>query len=224
LSTFEHQRGKGLPPVAGLQPFLSQTIITSNKNTSNKHTTMKKISTPTTTSYDTNYACMLHLSGLAIVTGIPFVNIILPACLWLAYKDNSRTIDLHGRLVINFQLTITIIQFIILALGVMLVWWLPATIQSLLNAIHTMKVVFSTAYSLPFNLFTFLPFTLSLMISTIGAISAYHNQIAPSLFGFKFLSITLPKQETPAASTELETKRPTTQSAPSNPPKRPSFG
>ena len=140
-----------------------------------------------TTSYR-NYASLLHLSGLSIVTGIPFINVIIPACLWLIYKDKSPNLDLHGRIVINFQLTIILLQIGLLSLGVFLIWLTPELIRDLLNATRTMKIVFATAYNLPFNLFTFVPFIFALMIGLSGAVAAYHGKIAPSLFGFKFLA------------------------------------
>lgn len=176
-----------------------------------------------------NYASILHLSGMSIVTGLPFINIIIPACLWLAKKEHDEIIDLHGRMVINFQITLTILQLILLSFGTLLISWAPGFIRELLAATRTLKIVFSTAYYLPFNLFTFIPFIFAILLGIIGAIAAYHGKIAPSLFGFKFLAIDLDRLEYDEEPEPTKpTTKPKTQEANTafnvKPTKRTSFG
>jgi uncharacterized Tic20 family protein len=199
----DYEKGKGLPPVEGLRPFMSR-IVLKNKS-DNINNIASSMTLDTNKSY--NYASILHLSGLAIVTGIPFINIVIPTCLWLAKKEDDPIIDLHGRAVINFQITITILQLVLLSLGTLLVWFTPGFIKELLDATRTIKIVFSTAYYLPFNLFTFLPFIFATLIGIIGAIAAYHGTIAPSLFGFKFLAMDFALEE----PNQPEPPQPTTQ-------------
>ena len=55
-----------------------------------------------------NWTMFLHLAGLLVVTGIPFANLIGPLVLWLIKKDQSPTIDAHGKEVLNFQITASI--------------------------------------------------------------------------------------------------------------------
>ncbi len=57
---------------------------------------------------DRNYAVFCHLSGLALFTGIPFGNLLLPLVLWAARRDESWFIDEHGKEAINFQISVTI--------------------------------------------------------------------------------------------------------------------
>lgn len=199
----KHEEGKGLPPVEGLQPFMSRTIL--KKKPENPNESTSSLTFKINKSY--NYASILHLSGMLIVTGVPFINIIVPACLWLAQKEQDHIVDLHGRAVLNFQITLTLMQLVLLSLGTILVWSTPGFIKEILDATRTLKIVFSTAYYLPFNLFTFIPFVFAIILGIIGAIAAYHGQIAPSLFGFNFLSLDLESEE----EHEPEPTKPTTQ-------------
>jgi len=175
-----------------------------------------------------NYASLMHLSGLSIVTGIPFINIIIPTCLWLAKKEKSPIIDLHGRLIINFQITITLLQLTFLFIGTVAIWLMPELIKDILDATRIMKIVFATTYNLPFNLFTFIPFILALLIGTISAIAAYHGEIAPSIFGFKFLDLPLDQQDIeppqPPKAAPTSTSSNSSPTPPLQGPKRTTFG
>jgi len=220
----QHQKGKGLPPVEGLRPFMSSTVLKKKSENIDAGRTASSMTFKINQSY--NYASILHLSGMLILTGIPFINIIVPACLWLAQKEQDPIIDLHGRIVLNFQITITLLQLVLLSLGTLLVWWAPGFIKELLDATRTLKIVFSTAYYLPFNLFTFIPFIFAIILGIIGAIAAYHGQVAASLFGFKFLSLDIVdlEQEEPEPPTKPSTQATTDPVQKVQHTKRTSFG
>jgi len=66
---------------------------------------------------DTNYLVFFHLSVLVGVI-IPTGNIIIPAILWFHKKDKIVGLESIGANLINFQITLTLMTFINLILGV----------------------------------------------------------------------------------------------------------
>jgi uncharacterized Tic20 family protein len=122
-----------------------------------------------------NWACIMHLAGFGFLTGIPFVNILLPGVVWLLKKEQHSYLAKQGREVINFQITYTLIQFICLGAGALFVWLAPVTAAGLFNATKTMRVVFSTSMYLPFNIFTVIPFFWASIVTLRGAVAAYHG-------------------------------------------------
>lgn len=122
-----------------------------------------------------NWAAIIHLSGLTIVLGIPFLNIIVPAILWLLKKEQHPFLAKQGREVVNFQITFSLIQFLFLGLGTLFIWLWPHSAQGLLAWTKTLRVVFSTSMHLPYNIFTVLPFYWGCIVAVRGAVAAYHG-------------------------------------------------
>lgn len=122
-----------------------------------------------------NWASVLHLSGLALVTGIPFLNIIAPTILWLLKKDQHPYLAKQGREVINFQITLTLLQFLCLGLGALFVWLAPHIAASLFSWTKTVRVIFSTGLHMPFNLFSAAPFFWGCILTIRGSVAAYHG-------------------------------------------------
>jgi uncharacterized Tic20 family protein len=82
--------------------------------------------TPTQQPSETrNWALACHLGGLAIFTGIPFGNILVPLVIWLLKRNADPFIDRHGRESLNFQVTMLaygVVAFLLIfvAIGVLL--------------------------------------------------------------------------------------------------------
>ncbi|QQT25178.1 helix-turn-helix domain-containing protein [Sphingobacterium spiritivorum] len=72
--------------------------------------------------YTREIASLFHFLPL---TGLifPFGNILFPLFLWIFYKQKSSQYDFHGRISLNFQLTVTI--FMLFAI-ILLVLYFPA--------------------------------------------------------------------------------------------------
>ncbi|MEN8248580.1 MAG: helix-turn-helix domain-containing protein [Bacteroidota bacterium] len=60
---------------------------------------------------DPNYLMLLHLSALAFV--FPLLGIIIPLALWIIKKDKIKNVDKIGKAILNFQITWTILIFMI---------------------------------------------------------------------------------------------------------------
>ena len=54
------------------------------------------------TSEDRNMAMLCHLGGI--------MGFVIPLVVWLVYKDKSKFVDAHGKEVVNFQLTMLIVN------------------------------------------------------------------------------------------------------------------
>lgn len=62
-----------------------------------------------------------HLAALAIITSIPFANIIGPLIVWLIKKDEMPFVDDQGKEAINFQITISLAIVVCAALFFLIV-------------------------------------------------------------------------------------------------------
>jgi uncharacterized Tic20 family protein len=122
-----------------------------------------------------NWASIMHISGLAFITGIPFLNIILPTVLWLLKKEQHPFLAKQGREVINFQITLTFITFAFLGLGTMFVWMFPSAAAYLLEWTRSIRIIFATSMYTPFNIFTVLPFFWGCIMVIRGTVAAYHG-------------------------------------------------
>lgn len=49
-----------------------------------------------------------HLSALLMWTAIPFAHILGPLVVWLLRRDQSPSVDVHGRESLNFQISLTV--------------------------------------------------------------------------------------------------------------------
>ncbi|MCG8308571.1 MAG: DUF4870 domain-containing protein [Cytophagales bacterium] len=70
------------------------------------------------------WALICHLSALSGYL-IPFGNLIVPTIIWSMKKDEMPMVDVHGKEVINFQISITIWMIlsailVVLFIGVLL--------------------------------------------------------------------------------------------------------
>lgn len=120
-----------------------------------------------------NWAAILHLSGFAIVFGIPFLNIIVPTILWLLKKEQHPFLAKQGKDIINFQITFTIMQLLCLGAGTIFIWLMPHAAESLFAWTKTIRVVFTTSLHLPYNIFTAVPFFWGCIMMVRGAVAAY---------------------------------------------------
>jgi uncharacterized Tic20 family protein len=51
---------------------------------------------------------LCHLSALAGFIGIPFGNILGPLIVWQIKKNEYPSVDVHGKMALNFQITVTL--------------------------------------------------------------------------------------------------------------------
>jgi len=158
-----------------------------------------------------NWACLLHLSGLSLVTGIPFVNIIIPTILWLLKKEQHSYLAKQGREVINFQITLTVIQFMCLGLGAFFIWLFPNTAAGLFAWTKTVRVVFATSMVLPFNIFTAFPFFWGCVMSVRGAVAAYHGVTFQYPYSQQFVFENNSLQATKVSTPPVKRKEPSMQ-------------
>lgn len=122
-----------------------------------------------------NFACILHVSGFALITGIPFLNILVPTILWLWKKEEHVFLDKQGRAVINFQITFTVVQFLVLGLGALCIYLMPNLTARLFSATKVVSIVFSSSMYIPFNIFTLVPFFWGCISMLRGAVAAYNG-------------------------------------------------
>lgn len=54
------------------------------------------------------WGMLCHLSGLLLLLGIPFGNILGPLVIWLIKKEDYNFVDEQGKEALNFQISITI--------------------------------------------------------------------------------------------------------------------
>lgn len=81
---------------------------------------------------DRTWAMWCHLSSLAWILlllfaiPLPFVvaNILGPLICWLAKKEESNYVDIHGRESLNFQISMTIYGFILIGLLIVVAFFL----------------------------------------------------------------------------------------------------
>jgi uncharacterized protein len=57
---------------------------------------------------DTSLETLCHLLGLAFLTPVPFGNVLAPLVLWLWKREPNPGVDLHGKEVVNFQISMSI--------------------------------------------------------------------------------------------------------------------
>lgn len=120
-----------------------------------------------------NKACIVHLLGFGIISGVPFLNVLLPALFWLWVKEEHPFLAKQGREVINFQISFCLIQFLCLGLGILLIRYAPATASKLFAFTKIAKIVFSSGMYIPYNIFTVIPFFWACIVMIRGAVAAY---------------------------------------------------
>lgn len=73
------------------------------------------------------WGMLCHLTGLSLLLGIPFGNILGPLVIWLIKKNDYEFVDEQGKESLNFQISITI-YFIISLILIVLVIGIVTTI------------------------------------------------------------------------------------------------
>jgi uncharacterized protein len=76
----------------------------------------------------------LHLSQLANVVLFP-VGIILPIVLWQTQKEKIPALDMHGKMVVNWMISVTIYTFVSIVLMFVLVGFLTIIAVALMGII-----------------------------------------------------------------------------------------
>ena len=76
----------------------------------------------------------LHLSQLANVVLFP-VGIILPIVLWQTQKEKIPALDTHGKMVVNWMISVTIYTFVSIVLMFVLVGFLTIIAVALMGII-----------------------------------------------------------------------------------------
>ncbi len=76
----------------------------------------------------------LHLSQLANIILFP-IGIILPIVLWQTQKDKMPALDAHGKMVVNFMISLTIYGIISIVLLIVLIGLLLLPIVGLIGII-----------------------------------------------------------------------------------------
>jgi uncharacterized Tic20 family protein len=90
------------------------------------------ISDQTRASDEQTWATIIHLSGFAGLTGIPFANILAPLVLWLVKRQDSAFVDYHGKEALNFQISVMLyviaaaIIAAVIAISIFGILFLPA--------------------------------------------------------------------------------------------------
>jgi uncharacterized Tic20 family protein len=63
---------------------------------------------------------LCHLSALAGFTAIPLGNIIGPLIIWQIKKNEFPSVDVHGKMALNFQITAILAIFVTVVAGFVL--------------------------------------------------------------------------------------------------------
>jgi uncharacterized Tic20 family protein len=113
-----------------------------------------------------SYCMLLHLSQLLnfLSGGFPFLGIIVPIVLWMIGKDKSPQVDQHGKIVLNWLISLFIYAAIGMAIAVVL-------------SIFTIAIAIGTGFPMPIGFILFGPIVLLVWIlmavfPIIGAVKA----------------------------------------------------
>jgi len=68
-----------------------------------------------------NWAMFCHLAALSVYIGIPLGNILGPLIIWIIKKDEFPLVMVHGKMAINFQISMTIYAIVSLLLVMVLI-------------------------------------------------------------------------------------------------------
>lgn len=172
--------GIKLPQMEELQQLIEQeqgqeqkapAVAAPNKQTTRKPVKKKREIKPE----HKNYAAMLHLSSLLFIMRIPFANIVLPALFWLYKKDESKFIDFNGREVINFQISLVLIELVFSFFGLILMYIAPSIPLKLLQITTPIRYMINSVFPLPVTIFTVIPFFIAVNCIVAGSIQAYRG-------------------------------------------------
>lgn len=76
----------------------------------------------------------LHLSQLANVILFP-IGIVLPIILWQTQKDKIPALDAHGKMVVNWMISMTIYMVISIILMIVLIGFLMAAVVGIMGIV-----------------------------------------------------------------------------------------
>lgn len=79
---------------------------------------LKSATGETEDNVQTNILAFYHFSPLVGII-FPFANVLIPLFLWISYRDKHALYDVHGRISLNFQITITLLALISIVLLVL---------------------------------------------------------------------------------------------------------
>ena len=99
-----------------------------------------------------NIASILHIGTFSKYL-FPFGNFIVPLIIWTTNKDKSEFIDLHGKQVINFQLSITLYLFVILLILIPFIIHFGINIENLENMNGTISFYELTKFPISLIMF-----------------------------------------------------------------------
>lgn len=104
---------------------------------------------------ETNTFCMLmHLSQLSSFL-IPFAGLILPIVMWATNKDQSPKIDIQGKNIVNWMITLTIVAiigailtFVFIGIFIIIAVGIASVVFAILGAIKSNE---GELYQYPFS-------------------------------------------------------------------------
>lgn len=62
--------------------------------------------------HDRTWVILCHLTAVTLFIGVPFGNIIGPLVIWLLKKNDSPSVDAHGKESLNFQISMSLYTFL----------------------------------------------------------------------------------------------------------------
>lgn len=120
---------------------------------------------------------LLHLSGaVLLLSGVPFLNVLIPAMLWLWLQEQRPELTEHGKTVLNWQITVACLQCLSLILGVLFVSIFPGIAIKMLTWTKTIRLIFTSAVHIPGNIFSMPVLVYSIVLSIRGAIASYRGE------------------------------------------------
>ena len=104
---------------------------------------MRTINYKNSTIDDNRWAMYIHASAL-LGSCIPLANVLAPLVIWISKKDENETLNRHGVVVLNFQLSMVVYFFIaglfsIILIGLpflfgLMIYWVYKTIVNSVRA------------------------------------------------------------------------------------------
>ena len=84
---------------------------------------------------DYNLEMLCHLLGLALLTPIPFANVLAPLIFWLWKRGTNPSVDAHGKEAVNFQISMLIYNVVAAVFCLVLIGFFFLAVLWVLNAI-----------------------------------------------------------------------------------------
>ena len=84
------------------------------------------------------YTAMLHISQFAGIL-IPFAGFILPVVMWVSGKEDSELVDQHGKVVINWMISLAIYLTVCAILSIIGIGLIGLIVLAILNLVYVIK-------------------------------------------------------------------------------------